>query len=103
VKKPRDARYDTARWRRLRDRVVARDGYRCTVAGCTTNTSRPRSLHVDHVIEVSDGGLFWDLANLKTLCWLHHGAKTRLVMANRAGAVGDRAADEGPRGPSREW
>ena len=70
---------------------------------CTVNTSRPRSLHVDHIIEVSDGGLFWDPANLRTLCWLHHGAKTRLVMANRSGTVGGRAADEGFPGPSRDW
>jgi 5-methylcytosine-specific restriction endonuclease McrA len=111
MRKPRDRRYDTARWRLLRARVVARDGYRCTTPGCTTDTSKPRSLHVDHVIEVSDGGLFWDMANLRTLCWLHHGAKTRLVMANRAGAVDDEvrrpgfltAAEYAAIRPSRDW
>jgi hypothetical protein len=48
-------------------RVFERDGYRCTVPGCTSQ----RNLHAHHVLFRSAGGGD-DLSNLTTLCAAHH-------------------------------
>ena len=48
-------------------RVFARDGWRCTVPGCTSQ----RNLHAHHVLFRSAGGSDDD-ANLFTLCAAHH-------------------------------
>jgi hypothetical protein len=48
-------------------RVFERDGWRCTIPGCTSQ----RSLHAHHVLFRSAGGTD-DLANLTTLCAAHH-------------------------------
>jgi hypothetical protein len=48
-------------------RVFARDGWRCTVPGCTSY----RNLHAHHVVFRSAGGAD-DPANLTTLCAAHH-------------------------------
>jgi hypothetical protein len=48
-------------------RLFARDGWRCTVPGCTSQ----RNLHAHHVLFRSAGGSD-DLANLTTLCAAHH-------------------------------
>lgn len=54
----------------LRDayhRVFARDGWRCTIPGCTSY----RNLHDHHIVFRSSGGSD-DLANRTTLCAWHH-------------------------------
>jgi hypothetical protein len=59
-----------ATWRRRvpRDqRIFERDGWRCTVPGCTSQ----RNLHAHHVVFRSAGGGDED-ANLTTLCAAHH-------------------------------
>ena len=48
-------------------RVFERDGWRCTVPGCTSY----RNLHAHHVVFRSAGGGDED-ANLTTLCAFHH-------------------------------
>jgi len=48
-------------------RVFERDGWRCTVPGCTSQ----RNLHAHHVVFRSRGGSDAD-ANLTTLCAFHH-------------------------------
>jgi hypothetical protein len=48
-------------------RIFARDGWRCTVPGCTSQ----RNLHVHHVLFRSAGGSDDD-PNLTTLCAAHH-------------------------------
>jgi 5-methylcytosine-specific restriction endonuclease McrA len=48
-------------------RVFERDGWRCTVPGCTSQ----RSLHAHHIVFRSAGGGDED-ANLTTLCAFHH-------------------------------
>jgi hypothetical protein len=48
-------------------RVFVRDGFRCTVPGCTSQ----RNLHAHHVLFRSAGGDD-ELANLTTLCAAHH-------------------------------
>jgi 5-methylcytosine-specific restriction endonuclease McrA len=78
-----DPRYRTARWRRLREHVIRRDGRTCSIPGCQTTMTAKRMTHVDHRVEVSDGGSFWDLNNLHILCKPHHDAKTLTVAADR--------------------
>ncbi len=48
-------------------RVYARDGWRCTVPGCSSY----RSLHDHHIVFRSQGGCD-DLANRTTMCAWHH-------------------------------
>ncbi len=58
----------TWRWRAPREyRVFERDGWRCTVPGCTSC----RNLHAHHVVFRSAGGGDED-ENLTTLCAAHH-------------------------------
>ena len=58
----------TWRWRVPKEyRVFERDGWRCTVPGCTSY----RNLHAHHVVFRSAGGGDED-ANLTTLCAVHH-------------------------------
>jgi len=52
---------------RREHRVFARDGWRCTVPGCTSY----RNLHDHHIVFRSVGGDD-DLANRTTLCAYHH-------------------------------
>lgn len=79
-----DPRYHTKRWQDLRARVIKRDGGRCVVQGCQTDTSPKFKLHADHIVEVrTDGGNFWDETNVQTLCQPHHKAKTLDAKAKR--------------------
>jgi hypothetical protein len=64
---------------RAAHRVFARDGWRCTVPGCSSF----RNLHDHHIVFRSMGGSN-DLANRTTLCaWHHlrgvHGRRVRCV------------------------
>ncbi len=87
--KPRDRRYSSARWLRLRAQVIRRDGRRCSVSGCTSNMSEPSMMQVDHVVEVKDGGAFWDPNNLRLVCRYHHFSKTVEVIGQRqSGRIG---------------
>jgi hypothetical protein len=61
-------------------RVFARDGWRCTVPGCTGY----RNLHDHHIVFRSAGGSD-DLANHTTLCVWHH---LRAIHAGLARCVG---------------
>jgi len=61
-------------------RVFERDGWRCTVPGCSSF----RNLHAHHVVFRSRGGTD-DLANLTTLCAWHH---LRGVHAGRVRVTG---------------
>jgi hypothetical protein len=65
---------------RREHRVFARDGWRCTVPGCTSY----RNLHDHHVVFRSVGGDD-DLANRTTLCAYHH---LRGVHAGRVRIIG---------------
>ena len=64
-------RTGTARWQRLRRRVLARDGYRCRACG------KAGRLECDHVQPVQRGGAPWDVGNLQVLCRTCHLLKTR--------------------------
>ena len=66
---------DPRRWRRLRRRILDRDGWRCRECG------RAGRLEVDHVKRVQDGGAWWDEANLWALCRNHHFRKSARELA----------------------
>jgi len=63
--------YDTPRWNWLRERVLRRDGNRCAVGRLLGGDCHP-TLHVHHVVPVSDGGSPWNIENLVTVCASHH-------------------------------
>jgi hypothetical protein len=69
---------------RREHRVFARDGWRCTVPGCTSY----RNLHDHHVVFRSVGGDN-DLANRTTLCAYHH---LRGAHAGRVRVIGSAPA-----------
>ena len=65
--------YCDPRWTTVRAAVLLRDGHACTMQG----TRHSRILDVDHIIEwTKRPDLAFDLANLRTLCRLHHNRKT---------------------------
>ena len=59
---PTHARYHTTDWEKTRRLVLERDGHACVLCG-----HKGGRLHVDHIVEVKDGGTD-DPANLRTLC-----------------------------------
>lgn len=64
---PWHAWYKTARWRALRFKVFTRDLFTCK--GCGRLEGDPSRLVADHIIpHRGDARLFWDEANLQTLC-----------------------------------
>lgn len=81
--KPRDRRYSSARWLRLRQQIIRRDGRRCSVSGCSSDMREPQMMQVDHIVEVKDGGAFWDPNNLRLVCRFHHYAKTVELIGQR--------------------
>ena len=62
------------RWDRARGKAKERDGWRCTVDGCGSM----RSIEVDHIKPIADGGAMYELSNLSTKCRVCHRAKTQL-------------------------
>lgn len=62
---PGDPYYRTTAWRKLRDKALQRDGYRCAVAGC-----KEPATCVDHIFRRRDGGPD-TVSNLRCLC-KHH-------------------------------
>ena len=63
----------TARWRRLRRRILARDSWVCQSCGKLLGMAQ-----VDHIKPVFKGGKVHDESNLQSLCVSCHAAKTRV-------------------------
>ena len=63
----------TARWRRLRRHILARDSWTCQACGKLLGMAQ-----VDHVVPVVKGGAVFDPANLQAICVSCHIAKTRV-------------------------
>lgn len=81
----RDARLHTQAWRRVRARVLDRDGWACQIKapGCTIVATT-----VDHVTARSDGGAVFDPGNLRAACAdcnysRHHPARIAGLMRRR--------------------
>ncbi len=67
--------YSTARWRRIRALVFARDKGLCVA--CERRGTYTPGVEVDHVAKATESPqLFWDLENLQLLCKRCHGKKT---------------------------
>lgn len=63
-----DPYYGTQAWKRMRARVLERDGHRCTASDCSTPLRGAGGrLVVDHVVERRDGGAD-QVSNLRSLC-----------------------------------
>ncbi|SNS53481.1 HNH endonuclease [Sphingomonas laterariae] len=69
--------YHTARWKALRWSVLVRDAFTCR--GCEALEGDTSKLVADHIRpHRGDEALFWDEANLQTLCAsCHSGSKQR--------------------------
>ena len=65
----------SARWRRLRRRILARDGWECQACGKLLGRAE-----VDHIVPVMKGGQPFEPANCQVLCVQCHSCKTRLDM-----------------------
>jgi 5-methylcytosine-specific restriction endonuclease McrA len=63
-------RYNTPRWRRLRQVVLERDLI-CRACGEQAATE------ADHIVAIARGGDVWSLDNLQGLCARCHAVKTR--------------------------
>lgn len=62
--------YDTARWKRLRNMVLAEQPLCCM---CLADDIVTEATVVDHVRpHRGDEALFWDRGNLQSLCKAHH-------------------------------
>jgi 5-methylcytosine-specific restriction endonuclease McrA len=76
-----DPRYNTARWQRLREAVIARDGGVCQIQGpgCTVVATT-----CDHIHPVSTHPhLFWEPGNLRGACRkCNYGGANRIARAN---------------------
>jgi 5-methylcytosine-specific restriction endonuclease McrA len=101
-----DPLYYSARWRALRKRILARDGYRCTV--CRAWVGQPGAARVDHIVRVADNpARTFDPFNLRTLCTVcdaqghrEKGQAKRSPRDERFGAVGH---DGVPLDPKHPW
>lgn len=61
--------YKTARWQKLRMRVLIRDRFTCQMIGCARIEPDTSQLVADHTVRHGgDEGLFWDENNLQCLC-----------------------------------
>jgi 5-methylcytosine-specific restriction protein A len=83
TKEPWRARYQSARWKRLRLRIFARDLFTCTE--CHRMDADTSRLICDHITpHKGDEVMFWDEANLQTMCKpCHDTVKQRMERGRR--------------------
>lgn len=69
--------YSTQRWKKLREVILLRHRYTCTM--CGEIDPRPGHMVVDHIrAHRGDERLFWDTGNLQALCKpCHDGPKAK--------------------------
>lgn len=80
-----DEFYSSPEWRAARAECLQRAGFRCAACGRAS-----QGLHVDHRVELSDGGHPTSQANLQALCQGCHNRKTAEARALRLGQRFDR-------------
>jgi len=87
--------YHNARWDRLRQMQLGREPLCCS---CKERGRLTTATHVDHIVEIADGGAVYDIDNLQSLCKPCHSSKTLRVRHARRGSSREAAtADEGER------
>lgn len=80
--------YQTARWKQLRLHVFIRDHFTCQWKGCGKLEGKPSQLVAHHVRRhKGNANLFWDEANLITVCKACHDGPIQAEEA-RAAALG---------------
>ena len=81
-----DPVYSAEEYKRWRESVIARAGFRCEWVECGVRCSkgRPHRLFADHIKELRDGGEPFDPYNGQCLCGRHHSLKTARARAKRA-------------------
>jgi 5-methylcytosine-specific restriction endonuclease McrA len=72
--------YHSPEWLAKRRALIAARGAWCEVCGASGR------LHLDHIVEVKDGGELLDDLNLQLLCQPCHNRKTARVKLSRSGA-----------------
>lgn len=82
-------------WPRIRLQILERDGYACQIngPGCTLHAS-----HVDHIIPWTEGGAWYDPANLRASCEHCNTARGQARLA----AMAKLNRQQAP-APSRDW
>jgi hypothetical protein len=88
--KTTDPFYLTQEYRAWRAKVIRNAGRRCQAIddsnGWRCTKAEPyHRMFADHVVEIIDGGVRYDLANGMCLCGSHHTSKTMRVRAARMG------------------
>ena len=87
--------YDDPRWKPVRNAVLERDGWRCTIQG---RKCRGTANCVDHIVPPEDGGAPFDLTNLRASCLQCNSGRSRRIelrrQRNRTSTVVE---------PSRAW
>ena len=74
--------YLSKQWRALRGRILVRDAYICQV--CFEIVTGRRA-HVDHIVELVDGGDPFEPSNLRCLCDRCNGRKAKMMQSLREG------------------
>jgi hypothetical protein len=87
MRRTEDRRYGNRRWKRVRLRVLARDGYRCQVEdGCPMRATVAD--HVDPVGPHTTDAEFYDEVGLRAACMMHNVWRARLERAREGRSLG---------------
>jgi 5-methylcytosine-specific restriction protein A len=79
-----DPFYVSAEWREFARAVKRARGFVCENPDCKRDCSHaPRGLIADHIVERSDGGADFDIANVMLLCIACHNSKTAIERTKR--------------------
>jgi len=96
--------YDTARWKRVRRRQLARELF---CRSCAEEGRDELATQVDHIVPLERGGAPFDPENLQSLCATHHSMKTNLFDKNGRDwsehALVGCFEDGSPRDPDHPW
>ncbi len=77
--------YNSVEWSKLRAWIFQVRGRACEAVDCsTTDRGRNGRLHLDHRVELIDGGPAFDPNNIEIRCSACHGSKTTAAKAARA-------------------
>ena len=81
-------------WGAIRRSILRRDQWRCQICG-------GHASDVDHIVELVDGGSFYEPSNLRALCDNCHKAKTAQARKLRREGVGISPKTASPQGNPR--
>jgi 5-methylcytosine-specific restriction endonuclease McrA len=94
--------YDSPAWRTVRMQALRRDGFRCTICGCSI--ARPGKARVDHIKPLRTHphlGLILD--NLRSLCVADDNRNRERSGSPRTERIGGCGRDGRPYDPKHPW